>query len=62
MKFETWVNIVLALGEMKITGQTSQLELTSEIALLSTFRGGKIVSAQDFMSQPRASKPPGCEE
>jgi ketosteroid isomerase-like protein len=41
---------VLALGEMKISGQTSRLELTSEIALLCTFRYGRIVTGQDFMS------------
>ena len=53
---------VLALGEMKITGRTSQLELTSEIALLSTFRGGKIVSAHDFMSHAEGLEAAGLRE
>jgi ketosteroid isomerase-like protein len=52
---------VLALGEMKITGRTSQLELTSEVALLSTFRGGKIVSAHDFMSHAEGLEAAGLQ-
>jgi ketosteroid isomerase-like protein len=53
---------VLALGEMKIIGQTSQLKLTSEIALLATFRGGKIVRAHDFMSHAEALQVAGLSE
>lgn len=53
---------VLALGEMKITGRTSQLEHTSEIALLSTFRYGKIVGARDFMSHAEGLEAAGLSE
>jgi ketosteroid isomerase-like protein len=41
---------LLSLGEIKTIGQTSQVELTSEIAQLWTFRGGKIASSHDFLS------------
>src|SRR5689334_22728600 len=53
---------VLALGEIKIIGQASQLEVASEIAQLLTFRGGKIASSRDFMSHAEALEAAGLRE
>ena len=50
---------VLALGEAKIIGQTSQVQLTTEVAQLFTFRGGKIVSSHDFLSHTEGLKAAG---
>ena len=41
---------VLALGEIKVIGQTSNLEFTTEVAHLCVIRGGKITSSRDFQS------------
>ena len=53
---------VLAIGEIEIIGQASQLEVTSEIAQLLTFRGGKIASSRDFMSHAEALEAAGLSE
>ena len=53
---------ILALGEIKILGRTSQLELTSEIVQLVTFRGGKIAGSRDFMSHAEGLKAAGLRE
>ena len=53
---------MLALGEIKILGRTSQLELTSEIAQLVTFRGGKMVGSRDFMSHAEALEAAGLSK
>ena len=52
---------VLALGEAKIIGQTSQVQLTSEIAMLFTFRGGKVASSHDFLSLAEGLKAAGLQ-
>ncbi len=53
---------VLALGEIEIIGQASQLEVTSELAQLLTFRGGKIASSRDFMSHAEGLEAAGLSE
>jgi ketosteroid isomerase-like protein len=53
---------VLALGEMKGTGQTTGLDFTGELAQLTTYRGGKAVSSRDFRSHAEALKAAGLSE
>jgi ketosteroid isomerase-like protein len=53
---------VLALGQMEVTGQTTQLNFTGELAQLLTYRGGKIVSSRDFRSHAEALEAAGLEE
>ena len=53
---------VLALGEMKITGQTTRLNFTGELAQLQTYRGGKVVSSRDFRSHAEALEAAGVSE
>ena len=50
---------LLSLGEIKTIGQASEVELTSEIAQLWTFRGGKIASSNDFLSHAEGLKAAG---
>jgi ketosteroid isomerase-like protein len=57
--FEDLGESVLALGELKIIGQTSQVELTTEFVQLLTFRGGKIASSRDFLSHAEGLKAAG---
>jgi ketosteroid isomerase-like protein len=53
---------LLSLGEIKTIGQASQVQLTSEIAQLWTFRDGKIVSSNDFLSHAEGLKAAGLSE
>jgi ketosteroid isomerase-like protein len=53
---------VLALGELKIIGQTSQAEVTTEFTQHLTFRGGKIASSRDFLSHAEGLKAAGLSE
>jgi hypothetical protein len=53
---------VLALGEMEGTGQTTQLDLTGELAELVTYRGGKAVNIRDFRSHAEALEAAGPSE
>jgi ketosteroid isomerase-like protein len=53
---------LLAFGEIKVIGQASQLQLTSELAQLWTFRGGKIASSHDFLSHSEGLKAAGLSE
>jgi ketosteroid isomerase-like protein len=53
---------LLSLGEIKTTGQASQVQLTSEIAQLWTFRGGKVVSSNDFLSHAEGLEAAGLSE
>jgi ketosteroid isomerase-like protein len=53
---------VLALGEIKVIGQASQVEVASELAQLLTFRGGKIASSRDFMSHAEGLEAGGLSE
>ena len=53
---------MLALGEMKGTGQTTRLDFTGELAQLMTYRGGKVVSSRDFRSHAEALVAAGLSE
>ncbi len=53
---------VLALGELTGTGRITELDLSSEIAQLATFRDGKIVGFRDFPSHAEALEAAGLEE
>ena len=53
---------VLALGELKTTGETTRLNFTGELAQLLTYRGGKVVSARDFRSHAKALEAAGLRE
>ncbi len=53
---------VLALGEMKGTGQTTRLDFTGELAQLMTYRGGKVVSSRDFRNHAEALEAAGLSE
>jgi ketosteroid isomerase-like protein len=53
---------VLALGELRIIGQSSQVELTTEFTLHLTFRDGKIASSRDFLSHAEGLKAAGVSE
>jgi ketosteroid isomerase-like protein len=50
---------LLTLGEIKTIGQASRLQLTSELAQVWTFRGGKIASSDDFLSHAEGLKAAG---
>jgi ketosteroid isomerase-like protein len=50
---------LLTSGEIKVIGQASQLELTSELAQLWTFRGAKIIGSRDFLSRADALEAAG---
>ena len=50
---------VLSLGEITTIGQASQVQLTSELAQLWSFRGGKIISSHDFLSHGEGLKAAG---
>ena len=53
---------VLALGELKSTGQTTRLDFTGELAQLVTYRDGKVVSFRDFRSHAEALEAAGLSE
>jgi ketosteroid isomerase-like protein len=53
---------VLALGEAKLTGQTTRLNFTGELAQLVTYRGGKIVRSRDFRRHAEALEAAGLSE
>ena len=51
---------VLVLGHLDVAGRTTGIESSQEFGQLVTFRGGKILRSQDFLTTRRPSKPPGC--
>jgi ketosteroid isomerase-like protein len=53
---------LLALGEMKVTGQTTRLNFTGELAQLLTYRDGRIVRSCDFRSHAEALEAVGLSE
>jgi ketosteroid isomerase-like protein len=53
---------VLALGEMKTTGQTTRLDFTGKLAQLTRYRGGKAVSSRDFRSHAEGLEAAGLSE
>ena len=52
---------LLTLGHIMTVGQTSGLELASELAQLWTFRRGKIASSRDFLSHADGLKAAGLD-
>jgi ketosteroid isomerase-like protein len=53
---------VLVLAHMDLTARTTGLEFTQELGQLITFRGGKIVRSQDFLSHAEALDAAGLSE
>ena len=53
---------VLAIGELRIMGKSSQVELTTEITQHLTFRDGKIATFRDFLSHAEGLKAAGLSE
>jgi ketosteroid isomerase-like protein len=53
---------VLLLGHLEVTGRTTGIELGQEFGQLVTFRGGKILRSQDFLSHAEALEAAGLEE
>jgi ketosteroid isomerase-like protein len=53
---------VLALGEMKGVGQSTRLNVGSELGQLATYRGGKVVTCRDFPNHAEALEAAGLRE
>jgi ketosteroid isomerase-like protein len=53
---------VLLLGHLDLTGRTSHIDFSQEFGQLVTFRGGKILRSQDFLSHAEALEAAGLRE
>ena len=53
---------VLVLGHIDLTARTTGLEFTEEVGSLMTFRGGKVIRSQDFLSHAEALETAGVSE
>jgi ketosteroid isomerase-like protein len=53
---------VLVLGHLDLTARTTGLEFHEEVGALGTFRGGKILRSQDFLSHVEAIEAAGLRE
>jgi ketosteroid isomerase-like protein len=53
---------VLVLGHLDVTGRTTGIESSQEFGQLVTFRGGKILRSQDFLSHTDALEAAGLRE
>ena len=53
---------VLVLGQADLTARWTGLEFTEEVGSLMTFRGGKVLTSQDFLSHAEALEAAGLEE
>jgi ketosteroid isomerase-like protein len=53
---------VLVLAHIDLTARTTGLEFTEEIGSLMTFRGGKVITSQDFLSHAEALEAAGLSE
>jgi len=53
---------VLVLGHLDVTGRTTGIEFGEELGMLITFRGGKILRSQDFLSHAEALEAAGLRE
>jgi ketosteroid isomerase-like protein len=53
---------VLALGEWEMTGHTTGLNFTGEVAQLVTYRDGKAIRVRDFASHADALEAAGLRE
>jgi ketosteroid isomerase-like protein len=52
----------LVLGHFDVSGRTTGLEFSQELGQVMTFRGGKIVRSQDFLSHAEALEAAGLRE
>ena len=53
---------VLVLGHLDVSGRTAGIESRQEFGQLVTFRGGKILRTQDFLSHAEALEAAGLQE
>ena len=53
---------VLVLGHIDLTARTTGIEFHEEVGSLMTFRGGKILRSEDFLSHAEALQAAGLEE
>jgi ketosteroid isomerase-like protein len=53
---------VVVLGHIHLTARTTGLEFSQEVGQLITFRGGKILRSQDFLSHTEALEAAGLRE
>ena len=53
---------VLVLGHLDVSGRTSGVEFSQELGQLVTFRGGKILRTQDFLTHAEALQAAGLSE
>jgi ketosteroid isomerase-like protein len=53
---------VLVLGHLDVTGRTTGIGFREELGQLVTFRGGKILRSEDFLSHAEALEAAGLEE
>ena len=53
---------VLALGHIDLTARTTGIEFTEEVGSLMTFRGGKVITSQDFLSHAEALEAAGLSD
>jgi ketosteroid isomerase-like protein len=53
---------VVVLGHIDLTARTTGLEFSQEVGQLITFRDGKILRSQDFLSHAEALKAAGLSE
>jgi ketosteroid isomerase-like protein len=53
---------VLVLGHIDLTARTTGIEFTEEVGSLMTFRGGKVLRSQDFLSHAEALEAAGQRE
>ena len=53
---------LLLLGHLEVSGRTTGIELGQEFGQLVTFRDGKILRSQDFLSHAQALEAAGLSE
>jgi ketosteroid isomerase-like protein len=53
---------VVVLAHIDLTARTTGLEFTEEVGSLMTFRGGKILRSEDFLSHAKALEAAGLRE
>jgi ketosteroid isomerase-like protein len=53
---------VLVLGQADLTARTTGLAFSEEVGSLMTFRGGKVITSQDFLSHAEALEAAGLRE
>jgi ketosteroid isomerase-like protein len=53
---------VVVLGHLELTARTTGISFHEEVGSLMTFRGGKILRSEDFLSHARALEAAGLSE